>query len=92
MFVVVAYDVADDPRRVRVMKMLKGYGEHVQESVFECDLRSAAYRQMVKRLEGLLDLEADNVRIYHLCSADVDRIGQLGVGREVQLTREFAIL
>jgi CRISPR-associated protein Cas2 len=92
MFVVVAYDIPDDPRRLRVMKLLKGYGEHVQESVFECDLKPAVYRQMVKRLGGLLDLNQDNVRLYHLCNADAGRIETLGVGREVQLAREFAIL
>ena len=92
MFVVVAYDIPDDPRRLRVMKMLKGYGEHVQESVFECDLKPAVYRQMVKRLRGLLDLHLDNVRLYHLCNADTGRIETLGVGREVQLAREYAII
>jgi CRISPR-associated protein Cas2 len=92
MFVVVAYDIAHDERRLRVMKMLKGYGEHVQESVFECDLKPAVYRQMISRLERLIDHGADNVRLYHLCSADVGRIATLGVGREVQLAEEFAIV
>ena len=92
MFVVVAYDISDDPRRLRVMKALKGYGEHVQESVFECDLKAPVYRHMVQRLERLIDANQDNVRLYHLCSADVNRIQELGVGREVQLLREFAIV
>ncbi len=88
-----AYDIAqNDKRRLRVMKMLKGYGEHVQESVFECDLKPAVYREMVRRLKGLIDLSEDNVRLYHLCSADVGRVETLGVGREVQLLREFAII
>lgn len=92
MFVVVAYDIAHDKRRLRVMKMLEGYGAHVQESVFECDLKPADYRHMVKRLMGLIDLAADNVRLYHLCSQDVGRIEQLGVGRPLQLAREFEIV
>ena len=92
MFVAVAYDISHNKRRLQVMKMLKGYGEHVQESVFECDLRPAVYREMVKRLKGLIDPNADNVRLYHLCGADVGRIETMGVGREVQLTREFAII
>lgn len=91
MFVVVAYDIPNDRRRLRVMKMLKGYGHHVQESVFECDLKPAVCRQMVKRLAGLLNLQEDNVRLYHLCNADVGRIETMGVAREVQLAREFAI-
>jgi len=35
--------------------------------------------------------DEDNVRIYHLCKADIERIEQLGVGRPVQLMREFRI-
>ncbi len=92
MFVVVAYDIAHDRRRLRAMKMLEGYGAHVQESVFECDLKAPVYREMVKRLKGLIDLKADNVRLYHLCAADVGRVETLGVGREVQLMRECVIV
>jgi CRISPR-associated protein Cas2 len=92
MFVVVAYDIADNKRRARVMKMLQGYGEHVQESVFECDLKQAVYHNMVQHLQKLIDKGEDNVRLYHLCSADIDRIGQLGVGRSVQMLREFCIV
>jgi CRISPR-associated protein Cas2 len=92
MFVVVTYDVADDRRRLRVMKMMKGYGAHVQESVFECDLKEGVYLQMVKRLQKVLDLEVDNVRFYYLCHADAQRIEQMGVTREVQVAREFAVV
>lgn len=92
MFVVVAYDIANDKRRLKVMKMMQGYGEHVQESVFECDLKPVAYRKMTTRLNDLIDLEEDNVRIYHLCNADTGRIRQLGVGRPVQLAQEFRVV
>lgn len=92
MFVVVAYDIANDRRRLRVMKLLKGYGAHVQESVFECDLKEGVYLQMVKRLHRLLDLDTDNVRFYHLCAADAQRIQQMGVVREIQVAREFAVV
>lgn len=92
MFVVIAYDVADDHRRLRVMKLLKGYGAHVQESVFECDLQEGLYRQMLQRLQRLLDPEADNVRFYHLCVTDRQRIRQMGVIRETQVAREFAVV
>ena len=92
MFVVVAYDIADNRRRTRVMKMLKGFGEHVQESVFECDLNGQQHRRMLKLLRKLIDVDADNVRIYYLCSLDVERIGRLGVARPVQLAREFIIV
>jgi CRISPR-associated protein Cas2 len=92
MFVVVAYDIAHDRRRLRVMKTMKGYGEHVQESIFECDLEPAVYRKLRQDLKKLIKLEEDNVRIYHLCGADVERIEEIGVGRPVQLAKEFRII
>lgn len=92
MFVVVAYDIADSKRRFRVMKMLKGYGEHVQESVFECHLEPTLYRQMTQRLDKLIKEEEDNVRLYLLSTRDARRIQQIGVGRPIQLGREFGII
>ena len=34
----VAYDVSDDKRRTGIFKTLMGNGDHVQFSVFLCDL------------------------------------------------------
>ena len=92
LFVVVAYDIADDRRRLRIMKLLKGYGEHIQESVFECHLRHSVYGEMLKRLRKLMSKEQDNIRLYHLCRTDVERIQELGMGRSVQLEEEFRIV
>ena len=92
MFVVVAYDIVHDKRRLKVMKMMQGYGEHAQESVFECDLKPATYRTMIQRLKGLINLKEDNVRLYYLCDADIGRIKQLGVGRPVQVAQEFRVV
>ena len=39
-----------------------------------------------------IDRGLDNVRFYHLCQADTGRIKTVGVGREVQVAREFAIV
>ncbi len=32
----VCYDISDDVRRSRVLKTMKGFGDHLQYSVFEC--------------------------------------------------------
>ena len=34
----VCYDIADDKRLRRVFKLCKNYGDHLQFSIFECDL------------------------------------------------------
>jgi CRISPR-associated protein Cas2 len=64
----------------------------VQESVFECDLETKAYRQMSQRLLRLISLREDNVRCYHLCAADVERVETFGVGGPVQRSRQFEIV
>jgi CRISPR-associated protein Cas2 len=35
---VITYDIADDRRRDRVFRVLHGFGDHTQYSVFLCDL------------------------------------------------------
>lgn len=34
----ICYDVADDKRLRKVFKILRGFGDHLQYSVFECQL------------------------------------------------------
>ena len=91
-FVVVAYDIPQTKRRTKVMKMLEGYGEHVQKSVFECDLKDSVYHEMVTRLRTLVNLEQDNICIYHLCLSDKKRIEHWGVNRGVQMITAFKIV
>jgi CRISPR-associated protein Cas2 len=77
MFVVVSYDIPEDRRRTRVMKLLKNYGRHVQFSVFECDLTPIQLATLRDRLRGLLHPPMDNVRLYFLSEDDVARIESL---------------
>ena len=78
MFIVVSYDIPDDRRRTRLFKLLKGYGQHVQYSVFECDLRPEKLAEMQARIQQLVESNKDHVRFYRLCANDVRRISQIG--------------
>ena len=66
-FVVVSYDIPEDRRRTKVCNLLKDYGQRVQYSVFECELRPEDLRRLKERLKPLLNLEEDDVRFYRLC-------------------------
>lgn len=78
LFVVVSYDIANDGRRTRVMKLLKNYGRHVQESVFECDLHPTALSAMRERLVRLIAPREDNLRFYFLDDDAVRKIEVIG--------------
>ena len=80
MHVLVSYDVRDDRRRVRLMKMLKGFLEHVQKSVFEGELSEGAFGRLRAQIPGRIDMEEDGVRLYRLCSRCRLMTEVIGVG------------
>lgn len=82
MLLVVAYDVADDRRRVRLHTLLLGYGVPVQESVFECELSERQAARLKARVRRLLRPPADRVNYYALCAACARRAEDAAGRRE----------
>lgn len=67
MIYLVCYDITDDAIRLRVARVLEEYGDRVQRSVFEVDLRSeAALNRLVVQLTEAAQDETD-IRLYRLC-------------------------
>jgi CRISPR-associated protein Cas2 len=58
---IVAYDISDDYRRDKVFKTLRGFGDHLQYSVFECQLNAADLVRCRHRLGEFIDHKADQV-------------------------------
>lgn len=81
MFTIISYDVVDDKRRTKVMKLLKGYGVRVQYSVFECDITAVQLSGVERELRGIIDMNTDSVRCYLLDAEAVRRIKIVGIGR-----------
>ncbi len=90
-FLVIAYDVASNRRRNRVVKLLKGYGRRVNFSVFECSVRARDFQSLRQRIEALIDPGEDSVLYYSLCSTCVDRKHQTGMGWQTEAERRNAI-
>ena len=81
MFFLVCFDISDDRIRYRVVKVLKGYGERVQKSVFECaDLTEERFLKMKNSIEDLIDHGEDSVRYYLLCRGCLRGIEYSGIG------------
>ena len=77
----ICYDIADDRRRARVERLLRGHGERVQWSVFECLLGRGDIDRLASRIAGEIDPEKDNVRYYPLCAWCEERLQWKGLGR-----------
>ncbi len=77
----VAYDVADDARRVKLANLLKSYGERVQLSVFECYLDEKLLQDLMARARRVLDLGQDALRLYPV-EGRVEVLGAGPIGAE----------
>jgi CRISPR-associated protein Cas2 len=57
----VCYDIANDKRLQRVFKTCKNYGDHLQYSVFECDLNPTEFIRMQQDLMEIISCTRDQV-------------------------------
>lgn len=71
MMVLITYDVSttDDVGRRRLTQVAKAcdrIGQRVQNSVFECVLDPAQFKELKHRLHKIIDPEKDSLRFYFL--------------------------
>lgn len=60
---IVTYDISDKVRLRKVFKVMKGYGEHLQFSVFRCDLTNLSLAKLKAELREAMDAREDQVLI-----------------------------
>ncbi len=65
MKIVITYDVFDSKRRRKVEKILSGYGNRVNLSVFEVELSKSDLKKIERKLQKVASCE-DNIRFYIL--------------------------
>lgn len=90
MFIVVSYDIPDDRRRNRLYRTLKGFGSHVQYSVFECLLDVQTLQRLQETVGKLIKPPEDHVRYYRLCEGCEQKIQAFG-GKVTQEIRTIVV-
>ena len=83
MLILITYDVntetAEGRRRLRsVAKCCVRHGQRVQNSVFECVLDEAQYREVQHQLQKLIDPEKDSLRFYNLGNQYSSKVEHFG--------------
>jgi len=66
----VSYDVSDDKRRTRVFKTLMDTGDHVQYSVFLCELNDREFAELRGRLAETINHRQDQVLLLDMGRVD----------------------
>lgn len=83
MLILITYDVntetsAGKARLRKVAKQCVNYGQRVQNSVFECNMDAAKFRQVKAILEKIIDKDKDSLRFYNLGNNYKDKVEHIG--------------
>jgi CRISPR-associated protein Cas2 len=89
----VAYDICE-PRRLRkVFKTMQGFGEHLQLSVFQCDLTAIDRIEMQAALEEIIDHNQDKVLMIDLGPTDLSPVKNIqAIGKQVKVVRRAPVI
>ena len=66
----VCYDIGDDKRLRKVFKTMRNYGDHLQYSVFECQLASTDLVRCRAELSDIIHHDQDQVLFINLGPAE----------------------
>ena len=66
----VTYDIGNSRRLRQVFKIMKGYGNHLQFSVFSCDLTEMTLVQLRADLRAVISHQKDAVLIVDIGPSD----------------------
>ena len=66
----VCYDICEDKRLRRVFKTMRSWGDHIQFSVFECQLTSADLVRLRAELAAIIHRDEDQILFVQLGPAE----------------------
>lgn len=64
-FVLIIYDIIDNKKRLKLSKLLLGYGFRIQKSAFEAVITKKKYKELLERLPSYASPE-DSIRVYKI--------------------------
>ena len=66
----ICYDICDDKRLRKVFQTMRGYGDHLQYSVFECQLTTTDLVRLKTELSAIIHHDNDQVLFVDLGPAE----------------------
>lgn len=83
---IVSYDISDRVRWGKVYKTMRGFGEHLQLSVFQCDLTPSQKVRMKAVLSEIINHEQDQVVIIDLGPTEGRAVKEIeAIGRPMEV-------
>lgn len=89
---VITYDIADDKRWRRIFRIMKGYGEWLQLSVFQCRLNRLRMVQLRSELHETIHHKEDHVLILDLGPVDSVKPHVTSLGKTFEAVKREALI
>lgn len=89
---VIGYDISDPKRWRRVFNTMKGYGEWLQLSVFQCRLRRDRMAELTALLNDLIHHGEDHIVILDLGPANTVNPRIKSLGKPFEVIRKEAVI
>ncbi|MEO2069461.1 MAG: CRISPR-associated endonuclease Cas2 [Desulfurobacteriaceae bacterium] len=74
----VTYDISDDRKRDKVIKLLNEHGKRVQLSCFEIEITSEKIDSLISDLEKVIDSETDKIFFFPISEYSIPLVKKLG--------------
>jgi len=89
---IVSYDIADQKRWRRVFRIMKGYGEWLQLSVFQCRLSRRRHAELIELLDGIIHHANDHVLLLDIGVADAIKPRVVSLGKDYRVVEHQPVI
>ncbi len=66
LFILIIYDITSNSKRVKLAKLLLGYGFRIQKSAFEAVITKTKLEKLKKEIPQYIDKVEDSVKLYQI--------------------------
>ena len=89
---IVTYDISDSRRWRRVFKTMRGFGDWLQLSVFQCRLSGRRRAELETKLRDLVKVGEDHVLLIDIGPADKTDIAVMSIGKTFSTIKRNAVV
>lgn len=89
---IITYDISDQKRWRRVFKLMRGYGEWLQLSVFQCRMSKQRHAELIALLDGMIHHHQDHIVILDIGLADKVSPRVVSLGKDFELVAREPII
>ncbi len=89
---IVTYDIHDAKRWRRVFRLMKGYGDWLQLSVFQCRLSRKRHAELIALLDGIIHHSEDHILIMNIGPAETVKPSVVSLGKEFEVLERQPVI